>query len=140
MLYAQTILENETHKLISATWPDLVIVNKNRELAELWNLLYWQITEWNWRKAKRYKYLDFASELKIPMEHESEVGALGTITKATGRIENNSTGGDHPNGSTDKIGQNTEKSTGDMRRLAVTQTPVKDHQLMLVRKTLKGLK
>ena len=27
-----------------------------------------------------------------------------------------------------EIGQNTEKSSGDMRRLAVTQTPVKDHQ------------
>ena len=27
-----------------------------------------------------------------------------------------------------EIGQNTEKSPGDLRRLAVTQTPVKDHQ------------
>ena len=31
-----------------------------------------------------------------------------------------------------KIGQNTEKSPGDLRRLAVTQTPVKDHQLTLI--------
>ena len=30
-----------------------------------------------------------------------------------------------------KIGQNTEKSPGNLRRLAVTQTPVKNHQLML---------
>ena len=28
-----------------------------------------------------------------------------------------------------KIGQNTEKSPGDPRRLAISQTPVKDHQL-----------
>ena len=29
-------------------------------------------------------------------------------------------------------GQNTEKSPGDLRRLAVTQNPVKDHQLTLM--------
>ena len=33
-------------------------------------------------------------------------------------------------------GQNTEKSPADLIRLAVTQTPLKDHQLMLMRKTL----
>ena len=32
-----------------------------------------------------------------------------------------------------KINQNTEKSPGDLRRIAVTQTPVKDYQLMLTR-------
>ena len=39
-----------------------------------------------------------------------------------------------------KIIQETEKSSGDMRRLAVSQTPVEDHQLTLIRKTLKGMK
>ena len=39
---------------------------------------------------------------------------------------------DHPNYNIVTISQNTEKSSGDLRRLAVTQTPVKDHQLMLV--------
>ena len=48
--------------------------------------------------------------------------------------------GDHPNDSTVKIDQNSEKSLGDLRKLAVTQTPVKDHQLTLVLKTLKGIK
>ena len=38
------------------------------------------------------------------------------------------TGGDHPNDSIIENGQNTEKSPGDMRRLAVTQTPGKSHQ------------
>ena len=28
-----------------------------------------------------------------------------------------------------EVGQNTEKSPGNLRRLAVTQTPVKNHQL-----------
>ena len=36
-----------------------------------------------------------------------------------------------------KIGQNTEKSPGDLRRLAVTQTPVRTHRLTLVWQTLK---
>ena len=36
-----------------------------------------------------------------------------------------------------KIGQNTEKSPGDLNRLAITQTPVKAHQLKLARKTCK---
>ena len=35
--------------------------------------------------------------------------------------------------------RNTEKSPRDLRRLIITQTPVEDHLLMLVRKTLKGL-
>ena len=43
----------------------------------------------------------------------------------------------HPNYSIVKLGQNTEKSPGDLRRLAVTQTPVKDLQLMLELKTYK---
>ena len=41
-------------------------------------------------------------------------------------------GRNHPNNYIVENGQNTEKSPGDLRRLAVTQTPVKDHQLMLM--------
>ena len=40
--------------------------------------------------------------------------------------------GDHPEERIIKIGQNTEKSPGDLRRLAVTQTLVKNHQRTLV--------
>ena len=40
--------------------------------------------------------------------------------------------GDHPNDSINKIGQNTEKSPGDLWRLAVTQTPARNHQLTLM--------
>ena len=40
--------------------------------------------------------------------------------------------GDHPNYSIVENGQNTEKSPGESRRLAVTQTPVKDHQITLM--------
>ena len=34
----------------------------------------------------------------------------------------------HPNNSIIENVQNTEKSPGELRRLAVTQSPVKDHQ------------
>ena len=44
---------------------------------------------------------------------------------------------DHPDDNIIKIDQNTEKSPGHLRRFAITQTPVKDHQLTLVGKTLK---
>ena len=43
--------------------------------------------------------------------------------------------GDHPNYSIDEVFQNTVKSTGDLKRITVSQTPVKDHQLTLVLKT-----
>ena len=43
----------------------------------------------------------------------------------TGGLGNKMTNGDYPNNSIIKIDQNTEKSPGDLKRLAVTQTPVK---------------
>ena len=54
------------------------------------------------------------------------------IIKKTGGLGNAETSGDHPNYSIIEIGQNTEKSSGDLRRLAVTQTPERNHQLALV--------
>ena len=48
------------------------------------------------------------------------------IDKETGGLENNRTSGDCPDYGIVKIGQNTEKSPGDLRRLAVTQTSMKD--------------
>ena len=60
------------------------------------------------------------------------IGALGTVTKGLvlglRGLGNNGTGGDCPNYSIFYIGQNTEKSPGDLWRLAITQTPVKGHQ------------
>ena len=48
-------------------------------------------------------------------------------------------GRDHRDYSIVKIGLNTEKNPGNLRRLAVSQTPVKDHQQTLVRKAHKEL-
>ena len=60
------------------------------------------------------------------------------IIKLTRGLGNNWTSADHPNYCIIDISQKTtEKSPGDLRRLAVTQTPVRDHQLTLILKTLK---
>ena len=69
------------------------------------------------------------------------IGALGTVTKGLVQgladLEIRGMGGDPPNYSIVEISQNTKKSPGDLRILAVTRTPVENHQLMLVWKTLK---
>ena len=48
--------------------------------------------------------------------------------KGTGEHGNKKTSGNHPNYYNLEIEHNTEKSPGDLRRYAVTQSPVKDHQ------------
>ena len=63
------------------------------------------------------------------------VGALGTVTKGLVQVLKNGTSGDHPTYCIIDIGQNTEKSPGDFRRLVVI--PVKYHQLTLMGKTLE---
>ena len=72
------------------------------------------------------------------MEHESDGNtncnwcarySHQKIGTGTGGLGNKRTSGDHPNDNIIKIGQNTEKSPGDLRRLAVAQNPVKIHQL-----------
>ena len=47
--------------------------------------------------------------------------------KGTRKLRNQRTSGDHSNYDIIKIDQNTEKSPGDLRRLAVTQNLVKDY-------------
>ena len=54
------------------------------------------------------------------------------IIKRTGRLGNKRTSRDHSNCYIIQNSQNTEKNPRDLRRLAVTQTPVKDHQLTLM--------
>ena len=58
------------------------------------------------------------------------------INKGPGGLGNKRPSEYHPKYCTIEIGENTEKSPGDLRRLAVTQTPVKDHRLTLVWKTI----
>ena len=97
---------------------------------------------------KKDKYVDLARELKKPWNMKVTVipiviGALGTVPKELllGLEDlKMRKSGDHPNYYMTDIGQNTEKSPGDLRGLAVTQTSMKDYQLTLVWKTLKEIK
>ena len=98
------------------------------------------------KREKKDKYLDLVREFKKTVEHEGDnytnrdwyfwYSHQKTI-KGTRGLGNKRTSGDHPNYSTIKNGQNTEKSPGGLWRLALKQTAVKDHQLTLMRKTLK---
>ena len=59
------------------------------------------------------------------------IGAVDTIIKGLLKgLEDMQVG--YPNDSITENGQNTEKSPGNLRRLSVTQTPVRNHQLKLM--------
>ena len=97
---------------------------------------------------KKDMYLDLARELKKTMEHEGDNYtdrdwffwySHRRIIKRTGGLGGRRTSGNHPNYYIIEISQNTEKSPGDLRRLAVTQTPVKTHQLKPMWKTTQGV-
>ena len=47
------------------------------------------------------------------------------LGKGTGRFKNQMTSGNRPDDSIIKIGQNNEKSPGDLKKLAITRTPIK---------------
>ena len=79
---------------------------------------------------KQDKYLDLNCNWCPQYNHHR-------ISTGTGGLGNKRMSRDHPNYGIVKIGQNTEKSPGDLRRLAVIQTPMTDHQLTLEWKTLK---
>ena len=72
-----------------------------------------------------------ANELKV---HEKI--ARTAIKQESSPVGSWRTSGDHPNYYIIENGRNTEKSLGDLRRFAVTQTPVKNHQQTLLCKTL----
>ena len=87
------------------------------------------------------KYHDLARELKKLWNMQVTIipviiSALGTVTKGLLKRLEDLKVGDHPNYYIIENGQNTEKSLGDLRGLAVTQTPVKNHQLTLMWTTL----
>ena len=66
------------------------------------------------------------------------IGAFGTISKGLLKaLEDLEVCGRGETIQMTENGQNAKKSPGDLRRLAVTQTPVKNYQLTLMWKTLK---
>ena len=99
----------------------------------------------HWIKLKEREKKDIARELKKTIEDESNNYTnrdwcfwyrQQKIIKGTG-LGNKRTSRDHPNYNIIENSQNTEKSPRDLRGLAVTQTPEKNHQLKLKWKTLK---
>ena len=85
--------------------------------------------------------LDLARELTKTMKYEGDGDTNCNwctwnnpqmIGKGTGGFRNQRSNGDLLHYSIIKIGLNTEKSPGDLRKLAVTKTPVKNHRSTLV--------
>ena len=64
------------------------------------------------------------------------IGALGTVIKKLEELGNNRSNGDNLNYCFIEIDQNTKKSPGDLKKLFITQTPLKTYQPTLVGKTL----
>ena len=136
--------------LILVRRPDLIIINKKKKKKRKKEQKISKIVDFAVPAdhriklkecEKRDKYLDLARELKklwnmkvtiIPIM----IGAFSTVTKGLLKgLEDSGSwrpSGDHPNNSIVENGQNTEKSAGDLKRLAVTQSLVKDHQLTLM--------
>ena len=151
------VLENDTHKLlwdfdiqtdhlIPARRPDLIIINKKKE--KLQNCRFYcpggpqNKSEGMWKEGyvPRPCY-----RIEKAVERESNDWANchclfwhnnWRIIKRPGRLVSWRTGREYPNDSIAKNVQNPETSPGDLGRLAVTQTPVKNHQLKLLWKTL----
>ena len=68
------------------------------------------------------------------------IGTFGTITKGLLKGQEDSENGrNNQNDSIAENSQNPETSPGDLRRLAVTQTQVKNHQLTLIGKNTEGV-
>ena len=91
---------------------------------------------------KKDKYLDLARELRKLWNMKVTITSIvirvfGTVIKGLLKgLEDLEVGG-RVETSIFENGHNTEKSPGDLRRLVVTQSRVKDYQLTLMRKTLK---
>ena len=90
-------------------------LNLVMELKKLWNMKVTAIPNRDW-------YFRYSQQ---------------RIFKGNRGLENKRTSGDNPNYSIIENVQNTEKSPGDLRKLAVTQTPVKNYQIKLGWKTHK---
>ena len=132
--------EIQTNHLNSTRWPDLVTDNNFTVPAD--NKV--KIKE----SKKNNEYLDLAREQK-KMEHEGDEVIICSwcsgnnpqrTGKGTGRLGNKRTRKYHPDYSIIKNSQNTERGPEDLRRLAGTQTAVRNYQQTLVWKTFEIVK
>ena len=137
MYNPESILGNDSHKLLwdfeiqtdhlmSARRPNLIIINKKARTCRIVDFI---VTAdhvpgpcLGLEKTVEHKSDDYISSNWCSCYSHQRIGTR------TGELGNNRTGGDYPNYSIVEIGQNTAKSPGDLRKLAVTETPVKNHQ------------
>ena len=132
----ESVLENETHDLIwdfeikmdnqiSVRRPDFVIVNWKKKTCLIVDFVVPAGLRVRLKGSKkRDKYLDLAKELKKKKLWNMLVIVMPVINSALWTIRKELIKGLE---SLEIRGQ--EKRPGDLRRLAVTQTSVKDHQL-----------
>ena len=148
-----SILENETQKLlwdfdiqmdyrISARRPDLIINKKKKRNCKIVDFAVPADHRIKLKECeKRDKYLDVVRELKKTVEYESDNYtnrdwcfwySYQRIIKGTRGDGNKRASGNHSSIYIIENDQNTENGPRYFRRLAVTLTPVKDHQLTLM--------
>ena len=146
-----SVLENGTHKLlwdfdiqtdhlILARRP-IIIIYKIKRTCKIADFAVPADHRIKLKESeKKDKYLDLARELKTLWNCEGDNYTNHNwcfwyshqrIIKGTRGLGYWRTSGNRPNYSVIENDQNTEKSSGDLRRLAVTQTSVKDPQLVL---------
>ena len=152
------VLENDTHKLlwdfdihtdhlISARRPDLIIINKKKRICKIVDIAFLADHRIKLKECeKKDKYLNLARELKKKWNMKvtivpTVIGAFGTVTKGLLKgLEDLEVGGRVETIQTTallKTARNTKKSSWDLRRFAMTQTPVKNPLLTLMWRTHK---
>ena len=132
------VLENDIHKdlrdfdihtdhLISSRRINLIIINKKKRICKIVHFAVLADHRIKLKECeKKDKYRDLARELKKMWNMKvtivpTVISALGTITKGLLKgLEDLEVSG--------RVEIIQEKSPGDLRRLAVTKTPVKNHQ------------
>ena len=108
----------------------MIISNKKDKLSHR-ELCYFSGPQ---RKGKGRKALRPCQRTKKSVEHESDcetscnLRTLNDTQSGLRELENRRMNRDHPSYCMVEIGQNTEKSPGDLRRIAVTQTSMKNYQ------------
>ena len=121
---------NNTGHLISARRPHLVIVTQKMRIGRIVDFTIPADHSVKLKESeKRGKCLGLARELKKIMEYESDSDTNYSwkaqyshqkFGKGSGGLENKRMKRENPNYSIIKTSQHTEKSPGDMRRLAVS--------------------
>ena len=107
----------QTYHLISSRQPDIIIIIISKKKGTC-KIVDFAIPADHWvnlkESEKKEKYVNFAWRIVETIEHESDV-YTNCINYCIIEIE-----------------QNTNRSPGDLRRLAVAKNPVRNHQQTLM--------